>query len=288
MDPIDAFRRAERHGLCTWRQLRSQGTSSLAVSHAVRSGQLRRVHRGVYAAGDLEARQRALAVMRAGAVVSHTTAAALWGFDLVRAERAEATWPRNWNGVRPPGVRIHRADQVEVELFDGVRLTSRLRTLVDCARVLPLEEAVAVMDSALRQGAVTVEGLATAARSASGPGSAKVRHAVSLADGRAESVLESVLRVVLRLAGVSAEPQVVIRVRGEFVARVDLLVDGWLVLEADGFAYHSATGDFRRERRAHNALVLAGYRVLRFTWHDVLTSPDYVVATVRTAVAAAA
>ena len=288
MDPLDAFRRAERHGLCTWRQLRGQGVSSVAVSRAVGSGALRRVHRGVYAAGDLKARDRALAVMRAGAVVSHTTAAALWGFDLVRTERAEVTWPRNWNGVRPPGVRIHRADHLEVEALGGVRLTSRIRTLVDCARTLPLEEAVAVIDSALRQGSVTAEELSSAARSASGPGSAKVRHAFSLADGRAESVLESVLRVVLRLAGVGAEPQVVIRVGEEFVARVDLLVDGWLVIEADGFAYHSATGDFRRERRAHNALVLAGFCVLRFTWHDVLTTPDHVAATVRTALAAAA
>jgi len=288
MDPLNAFRLAERHGLCTWRQLRSQGVSSVAVSRAVRSGVLRRVHRGVYAAGDLEARDRALAAMRAGAVVSHFAAAALWGFDLVRPAQAEVTWPRNWNGVRPPGVRIHRADLGEVEVLGGVRLTSRVQTLVDCARGLPLEEAVAVIDSALRQGSVSPEELSTAARSAAGPGSAKVRHAVSLADGRAESVLESVLRVVLRLAGIAVEPQVAVHVGGRFVARVDFMVAGWLVIEADGFAYHSAADDFRRERRAHNALVLSGYRVLRFTWHDVLSAPDYVVATVRAALAAAA
>jgi very-short-patch-repair endonuclease len=57
------------------------------------------------------------------------------------------------------------------------------------------------------------------------------------------------------------------------------------VVETDGFAFHADRTTYRADRRRGNALVLAGWRVLRFSWEDVVHSPDGVVADVRAALA---
>ncbi|MGH3321446.1 MAG: DUF559 domain-containing protein [Streptosporangiaceae bacterium] len=54
-----------------------------------------------------------------------------------------------------------------------------------------------------------------------------------------------------------------------------------LVIEVDGRAWHSADDRFQRDRRRQNALIVAGYEVLRFTWEDLAESPEYVIATIR-------
>jgi very-short-patch-repair endonuclease len=53
-----------------------------------------------------------------------------------------------------------------------------------------------------------------------------------------------------------------------------------LVLELDGWAYHITPDRFRSDRERQNRLVAAGWTVLRFTWHDVTSRPDYVIAAV--------
>ena len=61
---------------------------------------------------------------------------------------------------------------------------------------------------------------------------------------------------------------------------MDLLV-GRVVIELDGFAYHSDRADYRRDRRRTNALTALGYRVLRFSWEDVVGDAGSVVDRVR-------
>ena len=51
-----------------------------------------------------------------------------------------------------------------------------------------------------------------------------------------------------------------------------------LAIEVDGYAYHSGDDRFQRDRTRQNALIAAGWRVLRFTWADLADRPDYVVA----------
>jgi very-short-patch-repair endonuclease len=99
-----------------------------------------------------------------------------------------------------------------------------------------------------------------------------------LADARAESVLESLARVALVLAGLTPRVQEWI---GRF--RVDLLI-GNVVIELDGFEHHSSRADYRSDRRRCNALTVKGYRVLRFSWEDVVATPERVVSIVREAV----
>jgi very-short-patch-repair endonuclease len=163
---------------------------------------------------------------------------------------------------------VHRRD-LDPDERSGVA-TSMLRTVVDCARELPLREAVVVADAALRAGLDPVC-LRTAAALARGNGAANVREVVALADGRAESPIESCLRLVAGRLG-----QVVPQVWIDGVGRVDLLVDGWLVLEADGFEHHSDRAGYREDRRRGNALAVLGYTVLRFSYEDIVHREDVV------------
>ena len=59
--------------------------------------------------------------------------------------------------------------------------------------------------------------------------------------------------------------------------------EGQVAIEIDGWAWHSDVERFRRDRRRQNALVLAGWTILRFTWHDLTNRPGAVVAEVRSA-----
>ena len=108
----------------------------------------------------------------------------------------------------------------------------------------------------------------------------RARRAVGLADERAESPPESVLRVVLRCAGLAPVPQYVVRdAEGRFVARVDLAFpDVRIAVEYDG-AWHGRPGELARDRRRHNALVAAGWTVVHITAAD-MHAPDRVVASV--------
>jgi very-short-patch-repair endonuclease len=58
-----------------------------------------------------------------------------------------------------------------------------------------------------------------------------------------------------------------------------------IAIEVDGWAWHSDVERFRRDRRRQNDLVLAGWTVLRFTWHDLTNRPDTVIAQIRSALA---
>jgi hypothetical protein len=118
-----------------------------------------------------------------------------------------------------------------------VRLTSASRTLVDCAREWPLEDAVIAMDAALLAGSTTAEDLLAAADSArSWPGGRGGARAATLADGRAESALETRGRLRMVGAGLpTPELQVEIHAAGRLVGVVDAWFEGAAVaVEFDG------------------------------------------------------
>jgi very-short-patch-repair endonuclease len=156
-------------------------------------------------------------------------------------------------------------------------ITSLPRTLLDCARTLPLAESVAVIDCALRRFPITKTELDFLAGKARGPRSVALRQAIAMSDVSCGSVIESPLRLLLQLLGADVRAQVLIRGIGTF----DFVVDGWLVVEADGFAFHSDRGAYRADRRRANLLAERGMVLLRFTWEDIVLRPEQVLAQVR-------
>lgn len=279
-------------GIARRRQLRKAGLTRAGLRRAVDAGQLRLVTPDLYVTPDPRPDELLhLAVIRLEGTVSHHSAALLWGIELADTpEQLHVTVKRNRGRARHPGVRVHRTDLTDdqVTLRAGVAITTVLQTLLDLCRCLPRAEAVAAVDSALRQGLVTVEEL-TAALCELPParGRPKVARALELMDPQSGSVLESLCRVLMHERGLPAPiTQLNVRHLGRWVGRVDF---AWpeqrLIVEADGFAFHSTRDQYRKDRRRLNALQAAGWTVLRFSWEDVLHDPDYLVASVSSALA---
>jgi very-short-patch-repair endonuclease len=164
------------------------------------------------------------------------------------------------------------------------RISSIVRTVVDCARILPFGEALAVADAALSNGRLCRAELVEATKAMRGPGRPNAVEVAAAATGASDSFLESMLRAILMAAGVDGfEPQLLVT-RGRFRVRVDL---GHrfcrIALEADGYAFHGSSKEFSADCPRYDELAAAGWLVLRFTYQQVVHAPDWVVATVRRA-----
>ena len=122
--------------------------------------------------------------------------------------------------------------------------------------------AMVIVDAALRRGRVSADQIASHLR---GSRRHLGRVRLSRASARARSPLETLARIQLRAEGMTVDDGVVIAGVGE----VDLLVGGGLVVELDGYDYHSDRWTFEKDRRRDRELVRQGYRVLRFTSNEV-------------------
>ncbi len=112
-----------------------------------------------------------------------------------------------------------------------------------------------------------------------------MRTALGLVDARAESLPESAVRVRLWKAGLLVEPQVDVRVRGRFVARVDLaLVAARIAVEYEGRWRTLLEGQLSKDRARLDALREAGWIVVHVT-AELLRQPGAVEDAVRRAVA---
>lgn len=227
------------------------------------------------------------AVAALGGVASHQDAARLWGIELLEPSPVRhVTVDRNRSRLSHPGTCIHRADLPEVAVVSGIPATTAVRTVLDLCRALPLSHAVVAADSALRQRRLTLPRLYDAAAAlAPAQGRPQVRDVLVRVDPFSGSPLETLCRLIMEDAGLRPfETQHLVRVGARVLARVDFAWPGQrLVVEVDGFAFHADRVTYRSDRRRTNALVLAGWRVLRFSWEDVVGSPDVVVEEVRTA-----
>lgn len=103
--------------------------------------------------------------------------------------------------------------------------------LVRAVQCQPLRAAVATLDSALHLGLLQAADLDSVFAALP----LRYRPLRRLIDGRAESGPETLMRLLLR--GIAKTVEVQVRIPG--VGRVDLLVDGWLIVECDSDAHHS-------------------------------------------------
>lgn len=252
--------------LLTW-------TTRRRIRRAVKSGSITRISRGRYALpGRSDARVRAT---RLTAVVCLRSAAAAHGWKLkTMPDQPElAVRPnRKVVGARWDGIRVAWLHLIEDEVVDGV--TTALRTVLDCARQLPFDEALAVADSALRSGQVTREEL-TGLR-VRGAGASAVRRVLLHADGRAANPFESVLRALCIEAGLVVEAQRAIQ-HPQGVIHPDVVCEALgLVFEGESYEFHATRKAFKRDCTRYNLLVLLGWRVFRFTWEQVMHEQAYV------------
>ncbi|WP_435745944.1 DUF559 domain-containing protein [Nocardioides sp. SYSU DS0663] len=269
-------------GTATRRELVA-ATSRSAVDRATTSGDLLRLARGRWALPAVDDALKAAHAL--SGTVSHSSAALLHGWAVKAVPtKPHVTVPRNRKLVDPAtDLSIHRADLLPADR-EGL-LTSPARTLLDCLRTLPFDEALAVADSALRDGFGSAN-LTSVTDGARGPGSARARRVAGFADARAANPFESVLRAIaLDVPGLDVEAQVEIW-EPEFLGRVDLADRRLRIgLEADSFEWHGGRDQLASDCRRYNGLVVHGWLVLRFSWEDVMFHPGEVRRTLDAAVA---
>lgn len=151
---------------------------------------------------------------------------------------------------------------------------------MDCLRACSFPAALAVADSALRSGR-SPGWLRAVARDARGPGAVQARNVAEAASALAANPFESGLRAAaMQVSGLTVRPQVPLYSAGTYLGRPDLVdTDLQIVAEADSFEWHGTRSALVRDARRYNAMVVAGFMVLRFTWEDVMFEPDSVRAT---------
>ncbi|MDN5764231.1 MAG: endonuclease domain-containing protein [Humibacillus sp.] len=264
-----------RGGVATFGELRLVA-SERRIRQAVVVGSVLRRRRGRYCLPLGDDTRRIAHEMTA--TVSHRSAAVAHGWALKHAPtRPEVTVPRN-RKVGAPGRRaasVHWADLSPRDVVDG--MTDPLRTVIDCARTLPFDEALAVADSALRSRDVRAAQLRQAVSKLRGPGRRQAARVAEHASPKAANPFESVLRAIsLDVPGLRLVPQ-----RGVLVAGVRIVPDlvdleAGLVVEADSYTFHTSRRQLVTDCWRYDELVLAGWRVLRFTWDQVMFEPGWV------------
>jgi very-short-patch-repair endonuclease len=286
-------------------RLTGPATRADALAAGIRDWQLRhpdveRLSRDTYLprplAGELTARVAAvLLTAPPGAALSHTTAAALWGIEIplrgLADQRIDLVVPAGSRAESRADRRVHRLPLAERDVTRRRQLptTTPARTWRDLAAVLQPAALLAVTDQLLDRWVVPGDLRDQLSDRPTGRGSARARAVLPVADPRAESPMESVLRWLLHEAGLP-RPVLQHRVRdaaGAVLGRADLAWPEQRVLvEFDGDVHRERdvfVGDLRRQ----NGLVLAGWTVLRFTSADVLGRPEEVVRAIRAALRAA-
>lgn len=190
-------------------------------------------------------------------VVSHISAALAHGLPLFNEDltTVHLTTPAPARRGKKAGVHIHAGSIDEAVAVNGILLTPITRTLLDCARTIPRDQAVAMTDFALHEGLVTEEELWTEIQRMSKWRLDQMRDVVHLSDGRAESVGESRSRLILWAGGFAVTPQVWARDEdGVAFARIDLVLNGRrLGVEFEGRA--KGVDDSGRSNKERNDLV---------------------------------
>ena len=266
-------------GVTVWRELRAVHPARL-IRRSVDDGTVVRATKGRYVLPSTAA-QLAIAQSRSAAL-SHLSAAVHHGWKVKTVpDAAWVTVPRNrrLRDEQRAGVRPHHAALGPQDVHHGV--TVPLRTVLDCARTLAFDEALAVADSALRARDVTKAELREVAARAAGPGARQLRRVAAHADGRAANPFESVLRALCIDEGFDLAPQLELWAPGLY-AVVDLGSEELrLVVEADGFEHHGTRRGLRKDCRRHTELSVFGYSSLRYAFEDVMGDQPWVRWTLR-------
>ncbi len=250
--------------MITTDQLTDAGLDKSAISRRVQAHRLHRLYRGVYAVGHRKLSREArwlAAVLACGAtaVLSHRSAAALWGMRPQSSGPVDVTVPAPGGRAKRPGIRIHRSTCLGPSTTTrarGVPVTTPARTIADLRGVLKPEH----VDAAIRRAEVL---------------RLDVGEQPGYEPDRARSELE---RRVLRICRRHRLPLPEVNARvGPY--EVDFLWrDRRLVVETDGFEHHGTRTAFEADRERDVQLELLGLTCLRFT-HRRLADAEAFAAT---------
>lgn len=228
-----------------------------AVASRVRAGRLHRVHQGVYAVGHVApSRERTwMAAVLAGgeiAVLSHRSAAALWGMLKVERGLVDIAVPSLAGKKKRQGIRLHRSRTLTPDLttrHKGIPVTRPSRTIADLRSAVSAKE----LRRAIRQAEVLGLSLGTEA-----------------VPDRTRSDLELIF---LRLCRRHRLPEPEINIWIERMQVDFLWPDRRLIVETDGYEFHRGKAAFEADRERDLRLRALGYEVIRLTYKQVTNDP---------------
>ena len=265
------------------------GVSRYEVRQRVSTGWVVRRYRGVYLVGPLRIPltepMAAVLALGDGALLSHYPAGVLWSLRPATEEPMHLTVSaRDARG--PAGIKVHRAselDPADRTSRHQIPITSPARTLLDLAAYLPQRDLDRATDEARVHHLVTDHSLNEQFRRyPHHRGTAALRKAIQTEPALTRSEAERTFLELVRAARLP-EPEVNARVG---LYEVDFFWrDRNLIVEVDGYAFHSSRSSFERDRRRDAELQAAGCRVLRLTWRGVTGERELTVATVTRALA---
>lgn len=224
---------------------------------------------------DVRIRCLAAALICPEGVVSHHTAAELWGGTVPQTSLTHLTVPARERRRRRSGFVMHHAQAVKIVTHRGVRVTTVEQTFCDLARDLTLVDLVVLGDSLVKKNITTPAALVEAAGlNTTASHRAKARRAAALVRERVDSPMETRVRLMLIFAGLP-EPVVNFRVSDDGVTyRLDL---AWpelgLAVEYDGRQHAEDAQQWGHDLARREWLDGHGWRVIVFRAEDVYGTP---------------
>jgi hypothetical protein len=275
-----------QHGVVTRAQLLDAGLSPRTIERRVERKQIHRLHRGVYAFGEPTptARGQWLAAVLAcggGALLSHRSAAALWGFarpGRIRPVELTCSVGRGQRGLRVHEGGIHDAERT---IVDRIPVTSVARTIFDLAEVVDADRLASAGEEADRLHLLRLPDLEAVCASCPGRRAlAPIRRLIE--EIRAPETPRSPLED--RVLALCRDYELPIPATNVLV--LDHEVDAlWprekLIVEADSVKFHGHRAAFERDRERDAARQVAGYRVIRLTDRRLKREPEKVAQELR-------
>jgi hypothetical protein len=281
---VEARLAEEQHGVVARRQLLAAGLGEDAIQHRLATARLHRLHRGVYAVGhravSREARLMAAVLASGpGAVLSHRSAASLWGLRDHVGGSVEVTNARK--STSSPAIRRHWSTLPpdEVSRRSNIPVTTVPRTILDLASTWSVEALEAVLREAEYRRLFDRLSIPDLLRRYPGRrGTGRLRTCLARVaetpGGRVRGRLEQRFLPFLERHGLPRPRLNAWIVLGEERVQVDCL---WptrrQVLELDGWAGHGTRAAFREDRARDRRLRVAGYSVTRITWAQLDDEP---------------
>lgn len=267
-------------GVITRAQALAIGISDDSIRYRLISAHWRRCAPGVYFADDRPftdaARVRA-AVWSCGARAVASGLAAAWWLGMTRfaPDIVEVTVPKVSNHRKREGIRVRRRDLSRADVIErnGLEVTALPLTVIEAAA--RRGGGAKIMDAALQRDIALKQLWDAHLRNKGRHGSPQARILLLAAADHSRSAAERILTKLLRtnrITGWKANALV-----AGYVADV-LFQRERLVIEVDGWAFHSTPEEFQNDRRRQNTIALLNYQVLRFTWLDLTEFPDRVLA----------
>jgi very-short-patch-repair endonuclease len=264
-DALIARVATNQYGVMSRSQLRSAGLSSTGVSRRIAAARLHRIHRGVYAVGhrnlgDEGMWMAAVLACGNGAVLSHRSAAALWGIRRPQTGPVDVTIPGTPGRKNRPGITLRRSTTLTASTCTtrrGIPVTTPARTLADLRPLL----SPAQLASALRE--------------------AEFRRLPIGDRGSGEGVRSELETRMLSLCRRHRLPRPEVNVSIDRYIVDFLWREAPLVVEVDGWEAHRTRSAFEQDRARDARLTLLGYEVIRFTWRQICRDPRGVAGILR-------